>query len=144
MEKTFPRNTEEIMMEVRVRSGRRPQGWHGRGRVKFRTVREQTVVEHERQILKQTAEGVKVMPQEHTGAVRGTMRFLVWLRERRGGAEHIVAVPVAQILKETDQIDMFGPTQTSATAGCGCANAANYGRNRRVGFGPKRTRATTD
>ena len=33
--------------------------------MKFRTVREQTVVEHERQILKQTAEGVKVMPQKH-------------------------------------------------------------------------------
>ena len=33
--------------------------------MKFRTVREQTVVEHERQILKQTAEGAKVMPQEH-------------------------------------------------------------------------------
>ena len=28
-------------------------------------VRKQTAVEHERQILKHTAEGVKVMPQEH-------------------------------------------------------------------------------
>ena len=37
------------------------------------------------------------------------MRFLVWLRERRGGAGHIVAVPVSHILKETVRSTTLSP-----------------------------------
>ena len=82
----------------------------------------------------------------HTRAVRGTMRFRVLRRERRGGAGRRAYCGGASLpdFERDSPVQQVWPTQTSATAGCGCANAANYGRNRRVGCGPKRTRATTD
>ena len=84
------------------------QGWHGRGSGKSQMATtdlpaprtKQTVVEHERHILKQIAKGVKVMPQERISdrnVEQCDEQFVSQSGEIRV-AEQVVAVPVPLFL----------------------------------------------